>query len=69
MSNELIVYKLPGVGAFVVRKSRDSKLFLTTPDAVIISPEVFINILHALVKKDLLDFRILRGILEEINSI
>lgn len=69
MSNELIVYKLPGVGAFVVRKSRDSKLFLTTPDAVIISPEVFINILHALVEKDLLDFRILRGILEEINSI
>jgi hypothetical protein len=69
MPDELIVYRLPGVGAFVIRKSRDSKLFLTTPDAVIISPDVFINILRALVKKDLLDFRILEGILEEINSI
>jgi hypothetical protein len=67
--SDLIIYKLPEVRALVIKKDTDSRLFITTPDSIIISSDVYIFILRSLVAKGLLDYHILEGILEELNSV
>lgn len=60
MADEITIYRLPGVDAFVIRKGTNSRLFLTTSDTIIISPKVFVSILYALVKQGLLNYDLLK---------
>lgn len=57
---------LPRVNCFIIRKH--GKAFLTTKDAVIFDREMFIQMLHAMVKNGQIDYKILEGILEDYNT-
>jgi hypothetical protein len=66
--NNFVVYQLSGIGAYVIKKESDSRVFLTTPDSIIISPEVLISLIRLLTLKNLLDSKLLEDIIREKYS-
>lgn len=66
--DQLTVLLLKGTDTLVMKKNQESALFIATPDSIIISRESLILILNYLIKHDLLDARIVQGILEEAHT-
>jgi hypothetical protein len=66
--DQVTVLLLKGTDTLVIKKNQESALFIATPDSIIISRESLILILNYLMKHDLLDVRIIQGILEEAHT-
>ncbi len=70
MSNEekLSVLSLAGSDTYVIRKSKNSRFFITTPDTIIIGKDGLVFLVNFLVKHGFISSRVLEGILEEANT-
>ena len=68
MENKLSVLALGGTNTLVIRKSEDSRFFITTPDSIIIDKDGFITLLNFLVTNEFIHQNTLRGILEQANT-
>jgi len=68
MENKLSVLTLGGSNTLVIRKSPDSRFFITTPDSIIIGKEGFITMLNFMVTNGFIHQKTLRGILEQANT-
>ena len=60
---------LPGVDTIVIKKEVDDLFFKTTKNSILISRRSLIALVNFLVKNDIIDYRVLEGILEEYNSL
>lgn len=65
-SMEVTITELPAVDVIAIKGKNDA--FKTTRDSVIITKGVLTQIIVALLKKNMLDYRPIEGILEEINT-
>jgi hypothetical protein len=69
MSDEkLSVIFLSGTDTFVIKKTSETKMFITTPDSFIIGKDGFIFLIDFMVKNKFISPKTLEGILEEINT-
>lgn len=64
-NEKLTVLVLGGSDTLVIKKSPDSRFFITTPDSVIIGRDGFITLLNFLVTNGFVHPKVLQGILEE----
>jgi hypothetical protein len=62
---KLSVLTLGGSNTLVIKKSRDSRFFITTPDSIIIGKDGFLTLLNFLVTNGFIHPKVLQGILEE----
>lgn len=70
MSNieKLTILPLAGTNTLVIRKQDNSTIFLTTPDSVIINIDTFIILINAMIKKEILNKKLIEGMLEEAHT-
>jgi hypothetical protein len=70
MSNEekLSVLSLMGSDTYVIRKSKTSRFFITTPDTIIIGKDGLVFLMNFLVKNGFIHYKVLEGILEEVHT-
>ena len=59
---------LDGTDTLVIRKSKNSRFFLTTPDSIIISKRGLIMLINMMTKRGYLHSEIFEGILEEVHT-
>jgi hypothetical protein len=57
---------LPRVNCLIIK--RHGKAFITTKDAVIFDRDMFIQMLHAMIRNGQIDYKILEGILEDFHT-
>jgi hypothetical protein len=60
---------LPGVDTVIIKKDSDAKDFITTPDSFIVRKDVLVSIIFGLLKQEILNEKVLEGLLEDYNSI
>ena len=65
---KLQILSLAGTNTLVIRKSSDSRLFITTPDSIIIGLDGLAFLVNYIVKHEILSPVVLMGILEEYNT-
>jgi hypothetical protein len=63
---EVAITYLPRVNCLIIRKQ--GKAFITTKDAVIFDRDMFIQMIHAMVKNEQIDYKVLEGILEDFHT-
>jgi hypothetical protein len=68
MEEKLTVLTLGGANTLVIRKTTDSRFFITTDDSIIISRDALITLLNFLVSNGFLHPKVLHGILEQTNT-
>jgi len=64
----LHILSLAGSNTYVIRKSEDSRFFITTPDTIIIGKDGLVFLMNFLVKNGFISPKVLEGILEEVNT-
>ena len=65
---KLSVLTLGGSDTLVIKKSKDSHFFITTPDSFIIGKDGFVTLLNFLVTNGFVHPKVLQGILEEVHT-
>lgn len=60
------IQELPAVGVIIIKGSTDA--IMTTKDSVIITKEMLTQIILTLLKKNMIDYRPIEGLLEEIHT-
>jgi hypothetical protein len=65
---KLSILSLAGSDTFVIRKSDDSRFFITTPDTIIIGKDGLVFLMNFLVTNGFINPKVLEGILEEVNT-
>ncbi len=65
---KLTILSLAGSDTYVIRKSDSSRLFITTPDTIIIGKDGLVFLMNFLVKNGFIHPKVLEGILEELNT-
>jgi hypothetical protein len=59
---------LPGTDTLVIRKGEDSRVFILTNDSIIISKDTLVVLLKYMMKNNLINPKILEGLLEEVHT-
>ena len=59
---------LEGTDTLVLKKRKNSRVFITTDDSIIIGSQTFMTIVNYLVSTEKISPKILVGILEEYNT-
>lgn len=59
---------LPGTDTLVIRKNATSRVFILTDDSIIISRDTLVVLLKYMVMNDLINHKILEGLLEELHT-
>lgn len=67
--HKLEITLLDGVDVIVIKKENEDRFFRTTPNSILINRQGFITLLNFFVKNNIIDPRVLIGILEEYNSL
>ena len=65
---KLSILSLAGSDTYVIRKSKDSRFFITTPDTIVIGKDGLVFLMNFLVKHGFIHPKVLEGILEEVNT-
>ncbi len=65
---KLSVLSLAGSDTYVIKKSKTSRFFITTPDTIIIGKDGLVFLMNFLVKNGFINPKVLEGILEEVNT-
>lgn len=65
---KLRILLLKGTDTIVIRKSENSSVFITSSDSIIISRRGLITILNFLMKQDIVNPKVIEGLLEEANT-
>jgi hypothetical protein len=68
MEERLTILLLAGTDTIVIRKQDKSSVFITTPDSIIISRDSLILLLNFLMKRNILDIKVIEGLLEEAHT-
>jgi hypothetical protein len=63
--DDLRITLFPAMDIIVIRKSPNSKLFISTQESILINKEVLYQIIRAMVLNNLFDPEVLEGMLEE----
>lgn len=68
MSDKLSVLSLAGSDTLVIKKSENSRFFITTQDSFVIGRDNLVFLINFLVKHGFIHPGVLEGILEEVNT-
>ena len=68
MQEKLDILRLAGSNTLVLKKTPDTRFFITTQDSIIISIDNIIFLIDFLVKNEFIHPAVLEGILEEVNT-
>jgi hypothetical protein len=60
---------LPGVDTVIIKKDSGAKDFITTPDSFIVRKDILMNIILGLLKQEIINEKVLEGLLEDYNSV
>lgn len=67
---KLTIHNIPSTTILVIKKSgEDNKFFITTSDSIIISKEGLVTLVNYLLKNGYIDERVIKGLLEEYNTV
>lgn len=64
---KIFISKIPNLNTIVIRQI-DGRVFITTPDSIMVSPVSLAAILKQLVKQGFLSKKVLQGILSELEE-
>lgn len=65
---KLSVLSLAGSDTYVIRKSKTSRFFITTPDTIIIGKDGLVFLVNFLVTNGFISPKVLEGIIEEAHT-
>ena len=65
----LSVLLLKGTDTLVIKKPPNSNIFITSSDSIIINRMNLFIILRFLIKNDMVSTKIIKGLLEELNTL
>jgi hypothetical protein len=66
--DSISVTLLPNTDTLVIRKSSDSRVFILTDNSIIISKDTLVVLLKYMMKNDLINHKIMEGLLEELHT-
>jgi hypothetical protein len=66
--DSISVTLLPNTDTLVIRKSSDSRVFILTDNSIIISKDTLVVLLKYMMKNDLINHKIIEGLLEELHT-
>jgi len=66
--DSISVTLLPGTDTLVIRKDENSRVFILTNDSIIISKDTLVVLLKYMMQNDLINHKILEGLLEELHT-
>lgn len=66
--DSISVTLLPNTDTLVVRKNSESRVFILTDDSIIISKDTLVILLKYMMKNNLINPKIIEGLLEEIYT-
>lgn len=66
--DSVLVTVLPNADTIVIKKSSDSRVFILTDDSIIIGKDTLIMILRYLLLNNIINHKIIEGLLEEIHT-
>lgn len=66
--DSITVNLLPSTDTLVIRKDADSRVFILTNDSIIIGRDTLILLLKHMMKYDLINHKVIEGLLEEIHT-
>jgi hypothetical protein len=68
LKGKIYLTELPGTETLVIRKDRDSTVFILTADSIIVSKAMLITLLNHMIKNNFLSVKTIEGLLEEYNT-
>lgn len=66
--DSISISALPGTDTLVIRKDKDSRVFILTDDSIIISKSTLIVLLKYMMKNNIINHKTLEGLLEELHT-
>ena len=66
--DSISVTLLPGTDTLVIQKEDDSRVFILTKNSIIISRNTLVVLLKYMMHNNLINHRVLEGLLEELHT-